>query len=367
MISKSIFPIDKLLISLTGIILATGVFAQIKLTQPLTVENFNYYIDTVYVAQEEQKIVGYHWKSKSKRANKFKKFKNISLGFKDYFDLSFPNDGIKQPLIVRINKILCSTSEVSNKSNTILHISFLQSNGNEYYHLYSTSATYNKQMEYGVSNEIAIDIYLRKVLTACFNNFVKHNNPSKKEIVSKFDLSDLSTQYKNKLEIFTSNRDREAIAFKTFSDFITDKGVVDKNLRLKKVIENERDFYYEQKESDTSKVLKYHMIFDGENYFINHDSKYYKLFVVNENHIQFQIINETSESVLLSNLLGLTAGLTVGAVLRNNSNFGILLNALIVGVTAGAVYYMTSEISKSINRIHRFELDLLTGYTYRVP
>ena len=134
--------LEKLISSLLGIMLVSGVSAQITFTQPLSVENFDFYIDTVYVAQEEQKVLGYHWLPNSKDTYKFKKRKNISLGLQNLFDESFPDDGTKEPLTIRINKILYSASIVTETADLILHISFLNSEGEKYYHLYTTSEVY---------------------------------------------------------------------------------------------------------------------------------------------------------------------------------------------------------------------------------
>ena len=112
-----------------ALVLVSTSFGQIniKFAEPLKVENFNFYIDTVYVAQEEQKKVGYHWMENTKDFYKIGSSKNISLGLQNLFDKSFPKDGIKTPLILRVNKILYSASIVSDTYDVILHISFLSS------------------------------------------------------------------------------------------------------------------------------------------------------------------------------------------------------------------------------------------------
>ena len=364
---KISLPLDKLISSLIGIMLVSGVFAQITLTQPLSVDHFDFYIDTVYVAQEDQEVIGYHWKSKSGKTYTFKKANSISSGLQDYFDKSFPSESGKQPLIIRINKIVCSTSDVSEKSNTLLHISFLKLEDDKYYHLFSTSAAYpKKQMEYGISLKNVIDKNLRKALHVCFDDFVKNYDPSEKELISNSELNSATSLYQNELDILKSNRNGEAGSFKSFSDFSSNRSVVDEDLHLKKVVNKKVGYYYEPQVVEDNQPTKYHMIFDGKGYFINHEDNYHKLYLTDKNSVQFLVLHENEGSGFLANLLGISTGLGVGAVLRNNTDFGILISAVIVGVTAGTVYYIVSEISKNIKGIHQYELDLLTGHIFRI-
>lgn len=344
----------------------------IKFAEPLKVDNFNFYIDTVYVAQEEQKKVGYHWLENAKDFYKIGNSKNISLGLQNFFDQSFPKDGIKTPLIIRVNKILYSASIVSDTFDVILHISFLSSDGETYHHLYTTSKLY-KQIKFEPESKILkIPEYkLREAFTSCFNDFVNNYDSSEKTIITQEELTNSVLLYQNELEVLQQDRQGNSGYFNSFEYFSKNYFITDSNIGLQKVETPKGDYFYEAKNEEATQ--KCWLFFDGQNHYVNYHSKYYKLNLINGNKVQFSVPKEKIRKGYLLESLSILSVLGIGAVIRNNTDLNWISRSIIAFVIGGVVYYVTDTIINKTNgknnskKFINYELDLLTGYAYRIP
>lgn len=339
---------------------------KVKFTEPLFIKGFNFYIDTVYVAQKEQKILGFHWLPNSKETYKFKKGKNISLGLQNLFDESFPDDGTKEPLTVRINKILYSANMVNETADIVLHISFLNSEGEKYYHLYTTSEVYfQKKIELGKTVFKIPEKLLREALTSCFNNFVDNFDFNDKKLVSKEELVNSVYLYQKELELL-QNKGVDVRVFKNFNDFADNNSSVDDNLVLQKTEVRKGDFFYKVTHKDGA-ANDYLMVFDGKDYYINFESHFYKLTLSDKNSVSFLVPKNNNDGDFLAEILGLGTALGTGLVLRNNTDLNIVISSLISGVAGASVYFVSSVITKNIRRAYNYEFDLLTGHIFRIP
>ncbi len=93
-----------LLISIV-FIQSNGFAARINIKKKMDVPEFNFYIDSVIVVQEEQHIIGHGSKHKKLIPLKLKE-KRIDLALQNLFQQSFPFASEKRKLILKVNRII---------------------------------------------------------------------------------------------------------------------------------------------------------------------------------------------------------------------------------------------------------------------
>jgi hypothetical protein len=91
-----------------------GFAAKIKIENLMDVPEFNFYIDSVIVVQEEQEVIGYRFKHKKLKSFKLEE-KRIDRTLQDLFQQSFPFEAGKRRLILKINRIIYNTLDQSSE------------------------------------------------------------------------------------------------------------------------------------------------------------------------------------------------------------------------------------------------------------
>ena len=93
----------------------------------------------------------------------------------------------------------------------------------------------------------------------------------------------------------------------------------DDDLILHKTEVRKGDFFYEVTHQDGDAANNHLIVFDGENYYINFESNFYKLTISDNNLVSFFVPKNDKDRGFLSDILGLGTALGTGLVLRNNT------------------------------------------------
>lgn len=348
-------------IILVAVFLSTFSWSQkIVFENQMKIYGFDYYIDTVIIAQEEQNFPGHKWVENE--AHPFTiDHKSIGEGIQDYFKLSFPYDNQKKTLIIRVNRIIFNSS--IDESEIGIHLSFIETVDDEFYHLYTTNfSTDSIRIDEGERFHLECGNHLSKVISTCFEEFLHRENSENRELISRNEMYHPILLSPDNFPILSKNQG-EAGYYISFDDFVQNNIVLDSSLTVDVVNEGKKNQSYFVSSQKSPK--KYWAAFDGENFFIKNQSTFQKLEFTNDNKILFKVSKNNNDGGFLSEILGLSAALGTGFALRNSTN--IIVGSIIGGVAGAIVYFTTEAIVKKSRKPRYYELDLLTGLQYRVP
>lgn len=342
---------------------STSLAARIRIKTNMDVPEFNFYIDSVILVQEEQHIIGHRIRHK-KLIDLDLKEKRIDNALQNLFQRSFPLKDDKRRLILKINRILFNTYNKNSEFGA--NITFIEKVNGEYLDLGTINSFWtNENTLSSPYSSIARGQDLVKSLEFLFSEFLdKEASINEQKILSLEELS-------NPIIINSSNYpiiDKPQQIYKgvilSYEDFINANVIEDSSLEFEKIEFRKTTHNKLNIKTDNYEKEELWGVYDGENYYIN-ERNFFRPLLFLGNRI---IIHAPSQSDgfidEIPDALSILTSFIVPVILKPGLTFG---QAFVITVGAATiVYFITAAIVKASKKYVYYELDLLTGLANQI-
>ena len=337
--------------------------ARIKIKTNMNVPEFNFYIDSVIVVQEEQHIIGHDLRHKKLVDLKLKE-ERIDKALQKLFQRSFPVKEGKRKLIIKINRIIFNSFDENTEFGA--NITFIESINGELVDLGTIhSFRINQNSPYLLYRARLRGQDLVKCLEFLFLDFLEHERSIKEQII--FNNSEIS----NPIEVNSYNfpildkpQSSSKGVFLSYEDFINANIIKDSSLEFEKIEFRKTTHNKLKIETDNFKIDELWGIYDGKNYYLN-DRNFFRPLIFRDNHIFIHAPSKSSGGIdLIPDVLAISTSFIVPASLKPGLTFGQAF--LITMAATTAVYYIFAGIVNASKKYVYYELDLLTGLVNQI-
>lgn len=343
-----------------SIVLAQGNLygSRIVIKNKLLVEEFDFYVDTVILVQEEQKVIGHLQKHKKLKKLRLKE-KRIDLALQNLFQNSYPIKEGKRRLILKVNRIIFNVFDRSSEFGA--NITFIEKVNDNLIEL-GTIETF-------VINENTIRPVLKAPyrgldlvvsIESLLDKFLEHvEEQDDHKVLSKSDINKPIEINKNSYPIIEKPKHDFKGVILSYDDFKNGKVSKDSSLEYETIEFKKTSFFKLKVKSEKYDNEDLWGVYDGENYFIN-ERNFFRPLIFQNNSI---FIHAPSRgSGFIDEVPGITSFFTsfiASFALSSNLDFG---PALAISVGSGlVVYFITRAIINGAKKYVYYELDLLTG------
>lgn len=350
------------------VIVPSDVFgARIKVRTKLEVPDFDFYVDSVIVLQEEQKVIGHM--SEHKKLKPFRlKEKRIDLMLQNLFQRSFPEKEGKRRLILKVNRIIYNTFD--NNSEFGANITFIENVDGRQIELGSFKMFDIHQVDldkiFFIARVRGEDLVNH--LQSYLKEFVDYEKSIEKESLQEHDELGHIARFELNNEnfpILANNQLTYKGIIKTFDDFTQGKVEPYPDLKVDTIIYRKTKHNRVTVENDDFKHDSIWGIYDGEHYYIR-EGKFFRPVIFVNNRI---FIHAPSSSIGFVDFIPFMTSLILTPVVTplifpNTITFGqaFAFGALI----GGGIYGITEGIVRASKKYVYYEIDLLTGLVNQV-
>ncbi|MFN3529523.1 MAG: hypothetical protein ACK417_06340 [Bacteroidia bacterium] len=132
---------------------------------PFSIEGFEYYVEDVIVAQQEKYMLGL-----APGIGYIKLRDSLSTELRQFFTKHLAADGVKKPVILKVNKVLFSGHQL-NEAMVELSLSFLKHENNQYEQLYASSAVVYQMKKTPCEGTFCLEDLLLQAFKTCMMQF----------------------------------------------------------------------------------------------------------------------------------------------------------------------------------------------------
>lgn len=346
------------LIILTLTIHNVGLAAKIKINTTIDLPEFNFYVDSVIVVQEEKNIIGHQIEYKKLYPLSLEE-KKIAVALQNIFRNSFPKKEDQRYVIVKVNRIIFNTFEKNSEFG--INITFIENVDGSFHELGTIQSFWlneNTLPEMFPAYSRGYDLV--KCLAIVCRDFVlleasqdEFKLITREEVYKPIELNTLNFPI---IEI--PDRFTKGVLF-SFENFINADVMQDQNLKIK-VIDDKKTKYNKVKvESSSFPIDSLYGVYDGKNYYVK-VGKYFRPLIFHKDKIYVHAPARSDGLIdVLPFWVGLTSSTVVVANLGAGKTFGELL-LMSTGVYT-VTYLITSAIVNASKKYVYYEIDLLTG------
>lgn len=340
--------------------------ASIEIETKMEVPNFNFYIDSVFLTQNEKYTIGYKFKHTKLDPFELQGGRRIDNVLDNLFKQSFPETENKRHLIVKVNRILFNTFDLTSEFGA--NITFIEKREGKYYDLGTVAVAWVNEnslpnslsaKKRGENLVINLSLFFEEFLEQLKNSgsdsgaLIKVEQLSEKKEISSdsFPVLDQSTDFSKGIVL-------------SFEDFLEGKIVKEENLNLERIDQKKSDAPILKVNSKLFSQDQIWGVYDGEYFYINENGNYYQLNLTNNEFILHGPSTSQGfhdrKSLFFS--VGTMTALTVG--LSPQMPFG---QALLIAMVSGVlVDFGTSAILNKRKEYVYYKVDLLTGLVHQI-
>lgn len=350
-----------LLLLISNVFISTeSLAAKIKIQTLMEVPEFNFYIESVVVVQEEQYIIGHRFNH-----DKLTPFElegeRIDLMLQNLFQFSFPYQEEKRKLILKVNRIIYNTFDQSAEFGA--NITFIEKVNGQLIDLATVRVSWvNENTLSNFFRARARGDNLVRDLEFFFLEFLEQEAATKetgRKMVSASELSTPITRNAANFPILANlNPDSKGV-FLSFEDFLNANVTEDKSLKLEKVALKKSKYDKLKVESNQFNSEEIWGVYDGENFYIAENEQFGRLVFVDNRFILHAPSTSQGKIDRMSRVISLSTMATLLVVLNQSMPFG---QALLISMPIGlAVDLASSYVINNKKSYVYYELDLLTG------
>lgn len=346
------------LIILTLLIHNVGLAAKIKINKTIDLPEFNFYVDSVIVVQEEQSIIGYNEEYRTLTPLKLKE-KRIDSALHSIFRKSFPLNEQSRHIIIKVNRIVFNTFDRNSEFGS--HITFIENKNGELRELVSLRSSW--------TNENTLDMFMpahsrgydlvKCLARVCRDFLISESSQNEFRIIASEELyQPIEINAINFPIIDNPNRFLKGVVF-TFDDFTQGNVTADESLQFSIVELKKTEFNKLKLEQCAFNKDSIYAIYDGKHYYLN-DGKHFRPMIFQDGKVYVHVPARSKGFVDdLYFWVGLGSSALVVANLDSDMGFAPIL-LISVGVSL-ATGFITSGIVNATKKYVYYEIDMLTG------
>lgn len=349
-----------LLLLISNVFISNESFAaKIKIQTLMEVPEFNFYIESVLVVQEEQYIIGHRFNHDQLTPFELEE-ERIDLMLQNLFQYSFPYQEEKRKLILKVNRIIYNTFDQSAEFGA--NITFIEKVNGQLIDLLTVRVSWvNENTLSNFFPARARGDNFVKDLEFFFLEFLEQEaqNNSDRKIIKQEDLSTPILIKAENFPVLANLHPDSKGVFLSFEDFINTNVTEDKSLKLEKIALKKSKYDKLKVESNQFNSEEIWGVYDGENFYIAENEQFGRLVFVDNRFILHAPSTSQGKIDRMSRVISLSTMATLLVVLNQSMPFG---QALLISMPIGlAVDLASSYVINNKKSYVYYELDLLTG------